>query len=60
MASLSLRWLATAIGLAALVPVAAFWLGRGVAVVGLSAACVLVIAASIFVMFGPSPPRAAG
>ena len=55
MAPLPFRWVAV-IAVAALVPVAAFYLGRGEAVVGLSAVCVAVIAASIYLMFGRATP----
>lgn len=59
MATSSIRWL-PAIGLAALGSVAAFWLGRGDPVVGLSAVSVLLIVGSLYVMFSRSPPRTAG
>lgn len=53
MSPLPFRWVA-ALALAALVPVAAFYLGRGEAVVALSAVCVVVIAASVYVMLAPA------
>lgn len=57
MAALRFRWVA-ALVLAALAPVAAFYLGRGEGVVALSAVCVVVIATSVYVMLG-SPDAAA-
>ena len=60
MVSLPLRWAATTLALLALLPVAAFWLGRGVTVVGLSAVSVVIIAASIYLMFGEAPTRTTG
>jgi uncharacterized membrane protein YukC len=45
------------LALLALVPVAGFALSREV-VVGLAAVCVVVIAWSLFTMFGPSEPAA--
>lgn len=59
MASASIRRL-PAIGLLALACVAAFWFGRGDPVVALSAVSVLLIVASLYLMFSRSPPRAAG
>ena len=59
MASASIRWL-PAIGLLALVPLAAYWLGRGSGAVALSAVSVLLIVASLYLMFSRSPPRTAG
>ena len=53
MASLPFRWVAV-IGLAALAPVAAFYLGRSEGTVALSAVCVALIAASVYVMLGPA------
>ena len=53
MASLPFRWVA-AIALVALAPVAAFYLCRGETVVALSAVCVALIAASVYVMLGPA------
>lgn len=43
-----------ALGLLALVPVGAFLLGRAAPEVVLSVACVLLIAGSLFTMFGES------
>ena len=57
MASLPFRWVAV-LALAALAPVGAFYLGRGEAVVALSAVCVALIVASVYVMLG-SPDVAA-
>ncbi len=59
MASASIRWL-PAIGLLALACVAAFWLGRGAPIVSLSAVSVLLIVASLYLMFSRSPPRTVG
>lgn len=49
----TLRWVAL-LALGALLPVAAFWAGRGEAVVVLAAACVALIAASVFRLLGPA------
>ena len=51
MAPLPLRY-AAVLGLGALLPVAAFWLGRGEPIVALSAVSVVLIAASVYRMFG--------
>lgn|GEM_PF-5017837 len=59
MASTPLQLL-PALGLLALGSVAAFWLGRGEAVVAASAVCVLLIVGSLFLMFSREPRRAAG
>jgi len=48
-----------ALGLLALVPVVAFFLGRGAPEVALSAACVLLIAGSLYSMFGEAEAVAA-
>ena len=58
MTTSSIRWLPV-IGLAALGAVAAFSLGRGEPVVALSAACVLLVVGSLYLMFSGSPPPAA-
>lgn len=50
----SIRLLAPAVALLAVLPVVAFLLGRSATIVLLSAASVGIIAASLYAMFGPS------
>lgn len=52
------RW-AAVLALAALVPVVAFAVDRAVPVVALSAACVVVIAGSLYLMFAETEPAEA-
>lgn len=55
-----LRLLAALLALLALVPVVLFLLGKGELSVLTSIACVVLIAASVFVMFSPVDHGAAG
>ena len=50
----TLRQVAPAIALLAILPVVGYLLGRSATVVALSALCVVIIAGSLYAMFGPS------